>query len=283
MTRIGSLGLLVTILCASTGATAATAVAQSVASRVLVTDSAGAPIPFAVVQFDPRTRRAASDSGVVAFEGKGADSVALIVRRIGFAPFDGWVTRSPDSREFVVRLARLAHTLKTVQIRAPSENRLYRSGFYTRMEERMRIAARSEFFTPEQLDIRNAFKMTDIMRSVSFLRIDNRPAGGIEGGYPVMGRGRCMANILVDGNVPVGLVEDYAADQEYRASFAGQARPPSGPAPSNMVMSIDRYVMPGVVSGVEAYASADGAPVELRTKAKRPNCPLIAIWTGPRQ
>lgn len=255
--------------------------AQAPVVRVVISDSLGNRVPFAVVQVDAQTRRVASDSGVVLLELPAADSIKLSIRRIGFAPFEGWAKLTVDGVAYDVRLAMLPQALKEVQIRSVSENRLFRSGFYQRMEDQLKISTRSEFFTPEDMDRRNAQRMTDVLRGVSFIRIERTGFGDRHGGA-VMGRGRCMANILVDGHAPVWTLEDATAESDQAGSFAGRSR---GARPSGRGegVPLDALLAPGVVTGFEVYASADGAPIELRAKAKRPTCPLVAIWTGPRR
>jgi hypothetical protein len=261
--------------------------AQPASVRVTFSDSAGARIPFAVVQVDPRTRRAASDSGVLYLEVAAADSIQLSVRRIGYAPFDGWVRRAADGPTYDVRLTVLPQAIKAVEVRSLATNRLYRSGFYRRMEERLRITSRSVFFTPEELEVRNDDRVTSLLQATSLVRVDRANITGGPASYEVMnvlmGRGRCMANILLDGNVPVGLVEDYLAEVEYAQSSAAVARPSLLPPPSSNLTPVDRLVSPGIIAGIEVYATASGAPPELRAKVQRNNCPLIAIWTGRRQ
>ena len=252
--------------------------------RVVISDSLGNRVPFAVVQVDSRTRRAASDSGVVLLELAAADSIKLSIRRIGFAPFDGWAKRTADGAAYDVRLAVLPQTLRAVQVRAPSENRLFRAGFYERMEGSFRITARSLFMTPEELELRNADRVTSLLQGVDFLRITRVRTGSGSASYDVAnvvrGRGRCTANILLDGQIPPGIVEEVMAEEMRGTSFVGSnhARPTGGP-----VIPLDQVVLPGSIAGIEVYQMASGAPVELRVKVKRPTCPLIAIWTGARR
>jgi hypothetical protein len=277
MTRWSALAQLLPVLVA----------AQPASVRVVFSDSVGTRIPFVVVQVDPRTRRAANDSGVIFLELAAADSIQLSVRRIGYAPFDGWVTRAADGPNYEVRLSVLPQAIKAVEVRSLATNRLYRSGFYRRMEERQKITSRSFYFTPEELEVRNDDRVSSLLQATSFIRVDRANISGRSAGYEtmnvLMGRGRCMANILLDGSVPVGLVEDYMAELEYRQSTAAIARPSASPMPSTNLTPVDRLVSPGVIAGIEVYASASGAPPELRTKVERANCPLIAIWTGRRQ
>jgi hypothetical protein len=257
--------------------------AQGGPVRVVIADTSGLRIAFAVVQLDASMRRIASDSGVATFETGAADSIRLVVRRIGYAPFEGWVPRTGGGNEYAVALTPLAQTLRTVQVRAPEDNRLFRAGFYRRLDERLRIPSRSEFFTPEDLDQRNAGRVTHLLQGVGFLRIEQAQIGPGSASYDfamvVMGRGRCYANILLDGNVPAALVEDWLAEHELIQRARGGAAPPT----PNSLTPIDRLLQPGSIAGLEVYATATLAPDELRAKARRPTCPLVAIWTGARR
>jgi hypothetical protein len=256
---------------------------QSPTVRVVISDSLGNRVPFAVVQVDPRTRRAASDSGVVLLARAAADSIQLSIRRIGFAPFDGWGKRTPDG-SYEVRLAVLPQAIKAVQIRAVSENRLFRSGFYQRMEEWAKITARSAFITPEELEELNADRVTSLLRRVDFLRIHRENITGGAASYDmaniVRGRGRCTANILLDGQIPIGLAEEVFAEEVLGGNPVGRNVATRSSAP---VIPLDQVILPGSIAGLEVYQMASGAPVELRTKVKRANCPLIAIWSGARR
>jgi hypothetical protein len=95
----------------------------------------------------------------------------------------------------------------------------------------------------------------------------------------VRGRGRCTANILLDGEIPPGVLEEVAAEEVAQSSLGpNRARRTGGPA-----VPLDQIVLPGSIAGVEVYQTASSAPVELRVKVRRATCPLIAIWTGPRR
>jgi hypothetical protein len=257
--------------------------AQDSGVRVIVADTGGTRIPFAVVLFEASTRRIASDSGIATYERGAADSLRLVVRRIGYAPFEGWVARSGDGSEYAVALTPLPQTLRTVQVRAPEDNRLFRAGFYRRLDERLRTPSRSEFFTPEDLDQRNAGRVTHLLQGVGFLRIEQAQIGpgsaSYDLAYVVLGRGRCYANILLDGNVPAALVEEWLAEADVRSRARGV---PVEPRPES-VTPLDRLLQPGSIAGLEVYATASLAPDELRSKARRPTCPLVAIWTGARR
>lgn len=254
-----------------------TAGAQESVVRVVVSDSIGARIPFAVVMYKDGVSRAANDSGVALVEVATLDSVRLVVRRMGFLPSEGWVPPGSGARVYAVTLRRLPQRLKEVAIRAPGDNRLFRAGFYERMDDRTKISTNTRFFTPEELDMRNADQVSSILAAVPFLTIRymsevGGPTRMLGRKVPVItGRGRCPATILLDGQVPKGLYEDFASEDR-------------NPITANVTpIPFDDLVRPGSITGIEVYQSASGAPAELRIKVTRPNCPLVALWTGPRQ
>lgn len=267
---------------------ASTAPAQDSRVRVVVSDATGQRVPFAIVQQGARAARAANDSGVAILEATAGDSMRLVVRRLGFESAEVWVPSGPGLSESVITLRRI-RPLKEYQIRPPEEDRLFRAGFYRRMEEAVRTTSRSVFFTPEVLNRRGATRLTELLRELHFLTISRESVDAGSGGYNraeiVLGRSRCTANILLDGEVLDGIVEEVRAVEVAAtlsslsadlAAARNHANPTGGPH-----FTLDQLVSPSVVAGIEVYAVASGAPTELRMRSRRGNCPLIAIWTWP--
>ncbi|MBK7905697.1 MAG: hypothetical protein IPJ78_03950 [Gemmatimonadetes bacterium] len=105
---------------------------QAPAPRAMICDSVGRSIPYATVQSSGSTPRVANDSGVVLLSVPRADSLKLLVRRIGFQAWEGWV-RPDAAGDFVVRLIPLPQNLERVSI-YERDTPLARTGFYDRME-----------------------------------------------------------------------------------------------------------------------------------------------------
>ena len=267
----------------------ALAAAQEKTSRVVVTDSLGNRVAFAWVQARSGVARAADDSGRVSLDVAPSGSLVLTVRRIGYAPFEGKVGRAEGSDAFRVLLTPLPQALDRIRIVAPQENRLFRNGFYARADEAWKIATPSRFLSPEAIEARPATRTSQLLSGISFITVQR------EGGKPfLVGRGRCAVTVLVDGRRQKGMVEEVSTPEgEAEVKRKAMMLPPSvqpemrnGTARREFIeerQSIDDIVNPGTIAAIEAYASANQAPVEFRNQAMTPSCALVVIWTGPRQ
>jgi hypothetical protein len=74
---------------------------------------------------------------------------------------------------------------------------LSRTGFYDRVDRVQRGAIVGEFLTPEELNARNAMKVSDLMRgrrlaNITFIGSTRQPV--------ILGRGGCVMTILLDGS-----------------------------------------------------------------------------------
>lgn len=267
----------------------AVAAAQGKTVNVVVTDSLGNRVAFAWVQSKSGTPRAADDSGRVTIDLAPADSIQLTVRRMGYTPFEGKVGRDAALEGYRVTLNPMPQALDRIRIIAPQENRLYRNGFYARADEAWKIATPSRFLSPEAIEARPATRTSQLLSGISFITIQR------EGGKPfLIGRGRCAVTVLVDGRRQKGMVEEASTpegESEIRrksimlpASVQPEMR--MGVARREFIeerQSIDDIVNPGTIAAIEAYASANQAPVEFRNQAMTPSCAIVIIWTGPRQ
>ena len=263
--------------------------AQGKTVNVVVTDSLGNRVAFAWVQSKSGTPRAADDSGRVTIDLAPADSIPLSVRRIGYTPFEGSVGRDAALDVYRVMLTPLPQAVERVNIIAPRENRLYRNGFYERAEAAWKIATPSRFLSPEAIEARPANRTSQLLSGISFVTLQR------ESGKPLLvGRGRCPVTVLIDGRRQRGMVEEILTPEGAgEVSRIALMLPPSveqdmriGTARREFIsgrLSIDDLISPGTIAAIEAYASANQAPLEFRNEALHPTCAIVAIWTGPRQ
>jgi hypothetical protein len=235
------------------------------------------------------TPRAADDSGRVTIDIAAADSIQLTVRRIGYTPFEGKVGLDASGDSYRVLLVPLPQAVERINIIAPRENRLFRNGFYTRSEQAWKIATPSRFLSPEAIEARPANRTSQLLSGISFITIQR------EGGKPfLIGRGRCAVTVLVDGRRQRGMVEEIATPEGEQELMRMKLMLPAsiqeeerlGVARREFInarLSIDDLISPGTIAAIEAYASANQAPLEFRNEAMTPSCAIIAIWTGSRQ
>lgn len=262
------------------------------APRVVVRDSIGRPIPYANVQSGGSTARVASDSGFVTLTVPRADSLKLLARRIGFAPWEGWV-RPNDAGDFVVLLRPLPQNLNRVTIYQP-DSPLARTGFYDRMERASRGAIVARFWTPEAIDLRNPSRTSALFEGENIVRV--KPMSG----KPVLtGRGgTCPMGVLVDGQRVMHMVEEISTregEDEIQEIVNRIRRSPQGRTAgpgARMIaereflmarMSIDELVNSLGLVAVEIYSSIAGAPAELQRNAPPYACGLVVVWTGSRR
>ena len=249
--------MLLVVTAACTGA-ARTAGAQTKGVVVRVRDQVGAPVPHALVEVEGGRGRVTDDNGGVMLT-LPSDSVKVMIRRMGYAPFTGRIGRSATG-EYEAILRAFAQTLAAVSVVTRGTKTVLESrGFYDRMLRAQRGAFNAEFVTPEELDARPGARAIDFFRGRRMLKV----AGAGRGAYLVGrsdGRGACPVSVFVDGILMRSLVR-------------------------NGNVAIDDFVDVNAVAAIEMYASAAQAPGELIPlvgSAKQGSCGVVAIWTGGR-
>lgn len=256
---------------------------------VVVTDKNGEPIPYATVSLGGGATRITDTNGELQLNGVSADSVRLIVKRIGFREHDMKVGRPAPEAPFRVALNRVAQSLDAVEVKAKETSPLQRTGFYERMLDVQRGATVGEFFTPEMLQARSSGRFSNLVQGSKFLKFQN-----IQGKMVLLGRSvgansgsgdYCNMNVVLDGMRINGNIEP-----RYTSSPAnvGGGAPASGPlAPrrtqDDLYVAIDELVSGGEVTAIEVYPSTANAPSKLQPLTGGGSCGLVAIWTGGRQ
>ena len=261
-------------------ALASAAGAQDARVRVTVRDTAGTVIPFALVQPANGASRAASDSGVAEFRLEAKDSLRFVVRRIGYEAFEGWVPRAQGTGDYMVRLMPLVQSLKATRILARSNVALARTGFYDRMERNGMGATAARFITPEELDLRNPARISQMLQGENFVKVDHHSGRAF-----LVGRAmNCPMTILLDGRRLRGTMEEVLTADGIR-----EMRRRGGPNPKVVDefmrerLSIDEIVISSGVVAIEIYASMAGAPAKLQQNASTESCGIVALWTGSRR
>jgi len=253
--------------------------ARAQSATIAVVDSAGVPIPFAVITVDKASARVADDSGRLIIPSVEADSLRLHVRRIGYREFYGKLARSADDR-YVVIMDPLASTLAAVTVRDRANTPLARRGFYGRMERVQRGAIVGDFLTPEDLDDYNESTVSGMLRRSSYVRIARtRPSRGAPKTL-VLGRGGCGMNIVIDGQLAHGTAQEQAGG-EAPTSINGRGTASGGGG--GEAPDIDQLLDGRSVAAIEVYPSGANAPAEVIPMTGRGSCGIVVIWTGGRQ
>ncbi len=254
---------------------------HAAAPRAMIRDSVGRSIPYATVQSHGSTPRVANDSGVVLLNVPRADSLKLLVRRIGFQAWEGWV-RPDATGDFVVLLTPQPQTLERVSI-YERDTPLARTGFYDRMERVAKSSVVARFWTPEAIEARNPNRTSVLMEGENIVRVKTMS------GKPVLtGRGgTCPMGVVVDGQRLNHTVEEISTreGEEEILRIARQQRVGREQAERIFLYSresIDELVNSLAVVAVEIYASMASVPAELQRAAPPYACGLVVVWTGRR-
>lgn len=248
-------------------------------SAVLVTDREGQPIPYALVTVGNSVARVADATGVAQLPAPiDADSVRMVVRRIGYNPFGEWAQLDPEGTMFAVRLAAIPRALNPTTISARRDTPLARRGFYDRLERVSRGATVGRFITPEELNARNSSQISSVLAGEPYIRIQR------SNGKPIL-TGRqpgCGFQVVLDGMRINGMVEEIYTDdgQEQVRRLGGGAQGTARFLQGRQ--SIDELISGLSVAAIEIYPSAAGAPPEIQRAAGTESCGIVAIWTGDR-
>lgn len=246
---------------------------QPAAWRVVVRDTTGFAVPYAVVDANPGGRRVADAEGVVSYPRVSADSVRVIVRRIGYSVATGWLR---SDREGLVELTPLPRALAAVTVTARQNTMLAQRGFYDRMERVQNGAMVGEFITPEDLDRLSPMTLSRALRESRYVRVAGR--SGSVATTQFLGRADCGYTVLVDGVRIESLQDDLPGLTSINPR--GTSRNTAGRKPS-----MEELVMGSAIAAIEVYPSAANAPSELQARAMggRGSCGIMAIWTGGRR
>ena len=257
---------------------AVTAEAQSGRSvTVRVRTTGGQPVPYAVVSVDGAPYRIADENGAMTLVMATRDSLPVLVKRIGYRPFDGWARRGAGDNSYEAVMQPLAAIIDTVRVVARQVTPLSRTGFYDRVDRVKKSAMLGEFISPEELESRNLSKLSEILQGRQYARIATfRVNGRIQA--VVQGRARCPMNIIVDGQYVKGTMQDAPVSEVPLSIRHAGSKPPGGAQ-----LGLDEIVDGRAIMGIEIYPSIANAPVELIPTASHGGCGLVAIWTGPRR
>ena len=216
----------------------------------VVTDSAGAPVFGAEVTIRDSTFRVFTDEqGVFHVIGLPVGSVAVFVRRMGFAPYTAPVSLSdanPRVEDLHVMLAALPTVLTPVMVNSQRVNYTGRlAGYYQRLEKR----SGGYFITRDQIDKENPRTLSQLLLHVPGIT----PYKGRAGAQGIRMRGRlCWPLVWIDGTpMPAGDVD------------------------------LDAFA-PQTIHGIELYLGSTTAPTRFILGRVDNSCGTIVLWSrGP--
>lgn len=224
----------------------------------VVTDTGGRAISYVSLDGGPKYRTLTNAVGEFSWSVPPNEGFEVQVRRIGFLPTKIKVLPGADTT-IKVSMEQLAVLMSTQIVRAQQLVRILEvRGFYERALESQRGALVGEFVTPEEIEMRNPQRVTQLLdqkRGVTVRRTGSCQV--IATCYRIYGQGGCAATVYLDG-------------QRLNPLAAAAADPRSAPA-------VDELVSVTGVSGIEVYPRGSSAPP--RYQALGGTCTVIVIWT----
>ncbi|HEX6943397.1 MAG TPA: carboxypeptidase regulatory-like domain-containing protein [Gemmatimonadaceae bacterium] len=222
-----------------------------------VTDSAGQPIPY--VNIDGGRYRALTNAvGQWRLLIPNNEGLEIAIRRIGYLPARIRIERGSDTT-VNLSLQRLALLLESQVVRARQLVRtLETRGFYERMADAEKGALVGEFITPEEIEMRNPQRVTQLLEQMPGIQV--RRFGScqvIDQCFRITGAGRCAATVYLDGQ---------------RLNRMASAANDINSAPT-----VDDVVPISGVSAVEVYPRGSSAPAKYQSFAG--TCAIVVIWT----
>ncbi|WP_419940020.1 carboxypeptidase regulatory-like domain-containing protein [Candidatus Palauibacter sp.] len=186
----------------------------------------------------------------------------LSFRHIGFAPLTHSVTVTRGhTTEVDARLSPDPVELEPLVATATRPRRLEIKGFYERKYWGEQVGG-GTFFTAQDIERRNPVRITHMIADAPGVRLADCTLRGYgcklysSRGSTGFASGGCLMNVYLDGNLVV------------RESEARWGRPPE---------SINDFVLPVEIAGIEVYRGAASLPAEFSGSDAR--CGAVVIWT----
>jgi hypothetical protein len=232
----------------------APAAAQSGAAELLITvrGADGYPLPNARITLDGADARARSGrEGRFQVGGVAAGSHVLGVTALGYkqARVDLEVAAGEVSR-MVVTLQVAPLALETLDVDAMEDFPPPLRDFYRR-----RSRGAGHFFTRQQIEVMQPRVLTDVLRRVPGLQIQNAsgPFGSSQSAHTGRSSGprTCTIQYYVNG-IPFPVAPD---------------------------IGINTFIRPDEVAGVEVYSGSAEIPAQFNSSQSNSRCGVVAIWT----
>ncbi len=250
------------VLAATVAAPAAHA--QDRVVRVISSDSQ--PIAYAFVQANGGRSQLSDEDGRVSMGSGKKQTLTLEVRRIGFTPFYGKIDFPDTAIVIPIVLPGVAQQLGSVKVTAnKAASSLQLNGFYRRWLDAQRGVTSATFIGPEEIDKRNASRVSSMLGGVNGLNSTRTSTGNTV--LTSSGGGTCPMAIIIDGRKVCPAsgcnFQDYS----------------KGLNDMNSVL-IDQVIDINSVAGIEVYKRGGNMPSDFHVDGE---CGAVALWTGTRK
>lgn len=231
-------------LFATMGVTIATSTQRNAVLTGRVTQASGAAVAGAQVAVAGTASLTRTDSlGRYRLEGLPSGTLEVVARRIGFAAVTQAAMlnqREPRRLDFVVSEARLLSAVKVV---GKMDSGLDKVGFNER-----KLHGFGHFQTPDEIERRHAFVLTDLLQVVPGLKISNGNGGR-----------------TIQSSRPGGCVNFFVNDARFDSYAPGD---------------IDGQFNTDIVGAIETYSSALETPAQFQVNGRA--CATVVMWTKDR-
>jgi hypothetical protein len=209
-----------------------------------VTQSSGQPVPGVQVAVTGTPSVARTDSlGRYRLEGLPSGTVEVVARRIGFAAMSQPALlnqREPRRLDFQVSEARVLAAVKVV---GKMDSGLDKVGFNER-----HLHGFGHFQTPDEIERRQPFLLTDLLTVVPGLKIENGNGGR-----------------TIQSSRPGGCVNFFVDDSRFDSYTPGD---------------IDATFNTAIIGAIETYSSALETPAQFQVPGRA--CATVVMWTKNR-
>ena len=198
-------------------------------------------------------------------------TVSLEVRRIGFTPYYGKVDLPDTAVTFTVVLSRLAGALGASPAGASGASPAL-AGFYRRWLEAQKGASGPDFIGPEEIEKRNASRLSALLSGVDGIRLGHTTTGSA---VVQSSSGSCSMAIVVDGRQVCPSAGCHPDDRSSPSAMSVSAGMTDGD-----VVLVDQDIDINSVAAIEVYKRGGGTPTAFSVDG---TCGVVAIWTGSRK
>jgi hypothetical protein len=237
-----------------------------------VVDTRDRPIPFVSLTVVGGPTAVSDDSGHFRLLVAHKDRLVFDVRRIGYMPSRIALVDGGDTSVSVLLLA-ATRELPGVEVTDTRLRPPGLAGFEQRMIDRKRGAGTGHFFTAKDIEAMQPLRVTQVVENTPSMVV--RRTGGDR--FAIFGRlaggGECAATVYLDGTRIAGAGDALMGRDRRGRPIVMRSGDGDG-------ASIDQFVTPTELAGVEVYARALLAPVQLQPND--PNamkCAIVAYWT----
>jgi hypothetical protein len=246
------------------------ALGQARKVRVVSTDSV--PIVYAYVKVEGGLGQITDEKGEIILGTGKAKVFNATVRRIGYQPWAGKLEFPDTAAVVTVTLPRVVQALGEVHVTIRAKPAANLQGFYDRWTARQKGALSATFIAPEEIEIRNPAKISDMLSGLNGVQLRRMPDGDV---VAFGMNNQCVFAIMIDGQRQCPASGCHMNGGGNITQIMGKSNPTFDLVPINQYLDADN------VAGIEVYTRGGNMPASLQVSD--PGCGVIAFWTGSRR